>query len=203
MSKRDDPTVRQLIERKSRTSARLDFLAVPIGKYRGFRVRDIPEFAPEYSAWLVSQPWFKQKYPDEALALARAVKFWSDPESRRRVIEKRRRALEAKQAEQLAQFERVRQEWLDRHKVTYEPPGIMPLGKYRGQPLSVVARDAFYCRWFAGSTYARMNPELAADLKAAVETIASRPMVSVEHHDGGCVVLRPAIWCRAEPSETA
>ena len=97
---------------------------------------------------------------------------------------------------------RWKQDWLDRHIVEYETRGIMPLGKYRGQPLAEVARDKFYCRWFKGTAYARMNPELAADLKAAVETIASRPMVSVEHHGGGCVVLRPAIWCRAEPSGT-
>jgi uncharacterized protein (DUF3820 family) len=196
------PTVLEKIDAGSRSSNRLDHLSMPIGKYRDCLIRAIPEFDREYADWMAAQLWFRQKYPAEALALARAVKFWVDPISRQRIEDERRRSHKAKEAERLAQIERDEQEWLDRHKVAYEPRGFMPFAKYKGHPLADVARNEFYCRWFKGTAYARMNPELAADLKAAVETIASRPMVSVEHHDGGCVVLRPAIWCRAESSGT-
>jgi uncharacterized protein (DUF3820 family) len=187
------------MRRAGKVSTRLDFLVMPIGKYRGHPIRDLPGYASGYADWLLAQAWFRQRYPDEALALARAVKFWGDPERRQRIVDERRRAFEKRESERLAQLQQMEQDWLDPHVVQYDPPGIMPLGKYKNQPLAVVARDIVYCRWFKGSAYARMNPKLAADLGAMVETIATEKttvMRSVEIRDGGCVVYRPAAWCR-------
>jgi uncharacterized protein (DUF3820 family) len=189
--------------RHIKPSARLDFLSMPIGKFRGMPIRDLPDIAPEYSDWLAAQPWFKQRYVDESLALARAIKVWANPAHRHRIAEERRRAFESREAERLARQEHREQEWLNRHKVAYDGRGIMPFGKYSGQPLAIVARDTAYCRWFAGSAYARMNPELAADLMNATGLVE----VSAERLDSGCTVYKPQVWCRAvrhpEPPEAA
>ena len=174
--------------RQLKRSARLDFLSMPIGKFRGMPIREIPEIALEYSDWLDAQPWFGRRYPDEALALARAIRIWADPAHRHRLAEERRRAFEAREAELQARRERREQEWLDQHKVTYEKRGIMPFGKYKGQPLAVVAADEPYYRWFAGSTYGRVNPELAADL-AALTRRSGRASVEAERQDGGCSLI--------------
>jgi uncharacterized protein (DUF3820 family) len=189
-----------------RKSARLDFLTMPIGKFRSRSIRTLPEYASEYASWIVAQPWFRQRYPDEALALARAIKLWSDPETRRAVEEERQREYEAREAERLAKREREEQEYLDRHKVDYTTRGIMPFGKHKGQPLIVVARDEGFCNWFFGRVpYARMNPELAADLKAVVEQLKSgKPALkSIELHDGGWVVYRPTVWGWSQERETS
>jgi uncharacterized protein (DUF3820 family) len=174
--------------RQHRPSARLDFLSMPIGKFRGMPIREMPEIAPDYSDWLVAQPWFGKRYPDESLALARAIKAWADPAHRRRIAEERRRAFEAREAELQARRERREQEWHDRHKVTYDERGVMPFGKYKDQPLAVAAADEPYCRWFAGSTYGRVNPELAADLAALARTFG-RASVETERQDGGCSLI--------------
>jgi uncharacterized protein (DUF3820 family) len=174
--------------RQHKRSARLDFLSMPIGKFRGMPIREIPEIAPEYSDWLNAQPWFGRRYPDEALALARAIRIWADPAHRQRLAEERRRAFEAREAELQARRERREQERLDQHKVTYQKQGIMPFGKYKGQPLAVVAADEPYYRWFAGSTYGRVNPELAADLAALART-SDRASVEAEGLDGGCSLI--------------
>jgi uncharacterized protein (DUF3820 family) len=170
---------------------------MPIGKFRGCLIRDLPEYAAGYAERLLAQPWFRQRYPDEALALGRAVKLWSDPEQRQLILNERRHAFAKREAERLARWASQEQEWLERHIVRYEPRGIWPFGKYKGQPLANVARDEYYCRWFKGTVYARMNPELAADLKAVTETVATgkTAMVSIELHDGGCVIYRPTVWC--------
>jgi uncharacterized protein (DUF3820 family) len=157
--------------RPYKASARLDFLSMPIGKFRGMPIPEMPEIAPKYSGWLVAQSWFGQRYPDECLALARAIKIWADPAHHQHIAEERRRAFEAREAELQARRERRDQEWLDRHRVVYEKRGIMPFGKYKDQPLAVVATDEPYCRWFAGSTYGRANSELAADLATLARTV--------------------------------
>jgi uncharacterized protein (DUF3820 family) len=187
-----------------RKRARLDSLYMPIGKFRDWPIRYLPRHSPEYANWIVAQPWFRQRYPDEALALARAIKLWSDPETRRQAEEEDQRASEARQAEQRARFERQEQRWLDDHKVDYATRGIMPFGKHRGRPLAAVARDEYYCRWFFGSTYSRVNPELASDLKLVMEQLKSgKPALkSIELHDGGCVVYRPTIWGWSQQRET-
>ena len=139
---------------------------------------------------------------DESLALARAIKIWANPVHRQRITEERRRAFESREAERLAWQERREREWLDRHKVDYDGSGIMPFGKYSGQPFAVVARDDAYCRWFAGSAYARMNPELAADLTNA----ASFGEVSAERLDGCTVIAFPSsrtVRRTTEPPEAA
>jgi hypothetical protein len=64
----------------------------------------------------------------------------------------------------------------------------MPFGKYKDQSLAVVAIDEPYCRWFAGSAYARMNPELAADLAALART-SGRGSVESECLGDGCIVI--------------
>jgi uncharacterized protein (DUF3820 family) len=184
--------------RRVKKSARLDFLNVPIGKFRGHPIRDLPGYASDYAGWVLAQPWFRRRYPDEALALARAMKFWSDPAHRHRIDEERHQAVESWQAECRARQAREKREWLERHVVAYERRGIMPFGKYKGWPLADVARDVIYYGWLKGSVYAQMNPELAADLRAMVQAIMTdqTPMVSVEFHGGGCVLYRPAMWCR-------
>jgi uncharacterized protein (DUF3820 family) len=184
--------------RRVKKSARLDFLNMPIGKFRGHPIRDLPGYASDYAGWILAQPWFRRRYPDEALALARATKLWSDPEHRQRVEDERHRAFDNRQAECQARQEREKREWLDRHVFKYNQRGIMPFGKYKGWPLADVARDGIYYGWFKSSVYARMNPELAADLKAMAQTITTgqTPMASVDFHDGGCVLYRPAMWCR-------
>ena len=96
--------------RHIKPSARLDFLSMPIGKFRGMPIRDLPDIAPEYSDWLAAQPWFKQRYVDESLALARAIKVWANPAHRHRIAEERRRAFESREAERLARQEHHR-EW--------------------------------------------------------------------------------------------
>jgi hypothetical protein len=138
-------------------------------------IREILEIEPEYSDWLVAQPWFRQRYPDESLALAHAIRIWADPPHRRRIADEKHRAFEAREAELQARRERREQEWRARHKVTYDERGVMPFGKYKDQPLVVAAADEPYCRWFAGSTYGRVNPELAADLAALARTSGRAP----------------------------
>jgi uncharacterized protein (DUF3820 family) len=170
---------------------------MPIGKYRGHLIRDLPECDDAYADWLLAQPWFRQRYPDEALALARAAEIWRDPKQRELAIAERRRAFERREAERVARCEQQEQEWLDRHVVKYDPPGIWPLGKYKGQPLAMVVRDDAYCTWFKGSAYARMNPELVADLKLAQQSAAAgkSAIAVVEICDGGCNVYWLAAWC--------
>jgi uncharacterized protein (DUF3820 family) len=187
-----------LRQRGFKPSARLDFLTMPLGKFQGLPIGDVPSLDLDYSTWLIVQPWFRKRYPDESLALARAIEIWADPDECRRLKEKKQRAFEARQAERLAELERRKQDWLDRHVATYQTRGVMPFGKYKGRPLAEVARDKVYCRWFAGSTYAKMNPELAADLAAGVTQITTgKPVLhAVEIREGGCVVYRPAVWCR-------
>jgi hypothetical protein len=48
-----------------------------------------------------------------------------------------------------------------------------------------------------------MNPELAADLAASVTQITTcKPVLhAVELREGGCVVYRPAVWCRHRRSD--
>ena len=181
------------VTKSHKASARIDFLCLPIGKFRGCLIRDLPGYAPGYADWLLDQPWFRRRYPDEALALARAVKRWGDPEQQQLILDEHRRAFEKREAERIAQWESQKQEWLDQHIVKYEPRGVMPFGKHKGQPLDVVARDDAYCRWFAGSAYSSMNPELAADLAAACQR-PSPPSAEVEHR-GSCVVFWPAVFC--------
>jgi uncharacterized protein (DUF3820 family) len=177
-----------------KASARIDFLYMPIGKFRGCLIRDLPEYASGYADWLLGQPWFRRRYPDEALALARAVKRWGDPEQRQLIVDEHNRAFEKRETERIAQWERQKQEWLYQHIVKYDPRGVMPFGKYKGQLLDVVARDDGYCRWFTGSAYSSMNPGLAADLDAACQR-PSPPFAEVEHR-GSCVVFWPAVFCR-------
>lgn len=58
----------------------------------------------------------------------------------------------------------------------------------------------------SGGRNAKANPELAADLNAMIETVATgkTTMTAVEFHDGGCVVFRPKIWCHShDPSREA
>lgn len=149
---------------------------MPFGKYRGERL-DVVARDSSYADWLVDQHWFKSKYAslfelltgDPRLAQIRRLEQEREP-----IAEQKRRALATStRADQEAQLARWHQQWLDRHKVAYEPHSIMPFGKHKGRPLAEVARDESYFRWFVGSTYARMNPELAADLKIMVETVAS------------------------------
>lgn len=93
---------------------------------------DLPEYADGYAQWLLSQHWFRQRYPDEALAPARAIQIWRDPEQRELVIAERRRAFERREADRVARCEQQEKEWLDRHIVQYDPSGIWPFGKYKG-----------------------------------------------------------------------
>jgi uncharacterized protein (DUF3820 family) len=61
------------IGRPEKIAAQLDAFSVPFGKYKGHLVRKIPDFDPGYAKWLVAQGWFKMRYPDEYLVLARAI----------------------------------------------------------------------------------------------------------------------------------
>jgi uncharacterized protein (DUF3820 family) len=64
--------------RPEKIAARLDAFSMPFGKYKGHLVRKISDFDPNYANWLVAQNWFKLRYPDEHLILARAIKAAHD-----------------------------------------------------------------------------------------------------------------------------
>ena len=172
-------------------------LVMPFGKYRGKRLVDVAVDL-DYVDWLLSQSWFQRKHrvlyerfqSDRLFLKIRAV----GKEKLAAVEENARRLRAVREAEQQAREARWEQEWLDRHIVKYDPRGILPLAKYKGQPLAVVASDDAYCAWFRGSAYARINQDLAPDLNAIVEaTAAARTATqSVEFRDGGCTVFRPA-----------
>lgn len=201
-------------KRRAQPSARLDFLNMPIGRFRGVPISDVPELDFRYSSWLVAQPWFRQRYPDEALALARAIKILPDPEERRRLDERKQRAFKSREAEtraRHAQWEEEKADQLARLTKTLADryaagPGIMPFGRYRGRLLAEVARDDAYMTYllWQKASGIPMPSQLRADLEAVQEQIITgKPaLASVELHDGGCTVYRPAIWCReaTEPS---
>ena len=173
----------------SRSSPRSPVHVMPLGKYRGKRVVDVAVDL-DYVDWLLSQAWFQREHP------VLYERFRSDPlflkiravgkEKLAAIEENARRLRAVREAEQQAREARWEQEWLDRHIVKYEPRGIWPFGKYKGQPLAVVALDDAYRAWFGGSVYARTNQELAADLNAIVEAIAAGRTAtqSVEVHHG-------------------
>ena len=169
-------------------SSRLQYVCLSFGKYVGIRAWSIPEFDMRYADWLIGQLWFGRRYPREALALATAIRFWRDPANVERVQIERRREFEVSEAERKAQRKRYEQKRLNQHRLNYEPRGIWPLGKHKGQPLAVVARDDHYCRWFKGSAYANANPGLSADLQAAVEIVVAgkTSMSAVEFHASDC-----------------
>src|SRR5262249_749978 len=152
-----------------------------------------------YVDWLLSQSWFEHRYPmlfERFQSDALLLKIREVEKEKLAAAEKRAHQIrDAREATQQARETRWEQEWLNRHIVQYEPCGIWPLGKYKGRPLAVVARDDAYCAWFKGSAYARMNQQLAADLKLMVETIATdkAARTSVGFHDDGCVA---PIWWR-------
>src|SRR5262249_906384 len=77
-------------------------------------------------------------------------------------------------------------------------PGCMPYGRYRGHPVAAVLRDPDYLaylksRWEAGLPD---PPELIAAIRRLMRgsPTGKTAMASVEFHDGGCIVYRPAIW---------
>ena len=171
---------------------------MPFGRHRGKRLVDVARDI-SYIDWLLAQHWFEQRYPvlfklfqsDPLLVRIRAVEQTKLSEAEIRAQQLRTE----RETEQRARRDRWEQERLEAHRVHYRL-GIMPFGKYKNQPLSIVARDKRYCRWFAGTAYARVNPELAADLRAAHE----HPIrdVTVETL-GDCTVYRPAVFfCRPE-----
>jgi uncharacterized protein (DUF3820 family) len=174
---------------------------MPFGKHRGKRLADVARDI-EYVDWLLSQPWFASKYPrlfESFRSKPMLVRIHQIEEQKMRDAEDAANRLRAiREAEAAARHHRQQQKWLSQHAVKYEPRGIMPFGKYKGQDLAVVARDSVYYAWFKGSVYAQVNPELAADLKAIAQAITTgqTTMASVEFHDGGCMVYRPAMWCR-------
>ena len=174
---------------------------MPFGKHRGKRLADVARDI-EYVDWLLSQPWFASKYPrlfESFRSEPMLARIQQIEEQKMRDAEDAASRLRAvREAQAAARHHRQQQEWLSQHVVKYEPRGIMPFGKYKGWPLSDMAHDDIYYGWFKTSVYALMNPELAVDLKAMVETIASgkTAMLSVEFHDGGCTIYRPAMWCK-------
>ena len=177
----------------SRSSPRSLVPVMPFGKYRGKRLVDVAVDL-DYVDWLLSQPWFQREHP------VLYERFQSDPlflkiravrkEELAAVEENARRLRTVREAEQQARQARWEQEWLDRHIVKYEPRGIWPLGKYKGQPLVNVAHDKSYCQWFNKAAYVKMNPELARDLASAVASVGIA--VTVEKH-ADCTLYRPAI----------
>jgi uncharacterized protein (DUF3820 family) len=177
---------------------------MPFGKYRGKRLVDVAVDL-DYVDWLLSQPWFQREHP------ILYERFQSDPlflkiravgkKKLAAVEENARRLRVVREAEQQAREARWEQEWLDRHIVKYEPRGIWPLGKYKGQPLVNVAHDESYCQWFNGAAYSKMNPELARDLASAVagKRLSSVAIpVTVEKH-ANCSLLAKGDGC--SPSE--
>jgi uncharacterized protein (DUF3820 family) len=150
---------------------------MPFGRYKGMLVSEVAEQDLRYAEWLLGQAWFKTKFPAECHDLANAVREADDPERQQRHQDEWQREI-------AAQREQHEQRWLEDHVVRYERRGVMPFGKYKGWPLTVVARDERYQRWLLGSTYGKVNPELAQDILAAMSG-ATLPA----ELDGGCVVI--------------
>jgi uncharacterized protein (DUF3820 family) len=148
---------------------------MPFGRYKGMLVSQVAEFDLRYAEWLLGQAWFKTRFPSECHEMARAVHQADDPARRQRLHDEFQREVQAL-------FARREQRWLNDHTVKYEPRGIMPFGKYKGYPLTAVARDERYQRWLLASTYSKANPELASDLAAATPPMG-------ELADGGCIVI--------------
>ena len=181
--------------RKTTVSSRVDFLNMPFGKWHGCSISSIPKNAPDYAKWLMAQGWFKRRYPDQALALARAIK---------RTEEERNlpppappdflAELRAREAEQIRRY-------IEMHRLEYLP-GIMPFGKYRDMSLAVVVRDARYLRYLfgQGSIELARAPGLREDLKRLEAELRdgdqrqNKTTVEAENVVGGCRIYRPLAW---------
>jgi uncharacterized protein (DUF3820 family) len=180
-------------------------LRMPFGRYRGKRLSDVA-FDLEYVDWLLRQRWFERRYP------VLYERFRSDPllmkisaieqQKLRYATDRARQLRAARQIVERAREERWLAERLAAHRLQYQP-GIWPMGKYKSQPVAIVARDTAYCRWFAGSLYAALNAELTADLKVAIEQLRTHNgNVTVEAVEG-CTVYRPASWASRQDAQTA
>jgi len=169
----------------------LSFPKMVFGRWKGRSIGDLPRDDFGYARWLLTRDWFRRKYPDEALALALAMERYG---------EERQVAREAWQAELEERRRQNREEWLAACKVEYAQQGIMPFGKFRGQPLAAVVRAERYYRWFKSSGYSQVNPELASDLEdAAARNLRGRIVVETEI-SGGCRIYRPAFFEAARSS---
>jgi uncharacterized protein (DUF3820 family) len=163
----------------------LTFPNMPFGRWKGRSIGDIPRDDLGYARWLLRRGWFKQKYPDEALAVTLAIE---------RYEEERRLARQAWQAELEERRRQHREEWLVACRVKYAERGLMPFGKFRGQALATVVRAKRYYRWFKGSPYSRANPELATDLEDAAARIIKVEIAVATEISEGCRIYRPACF---------
>jgi uncharacterized protein (DUF3820 family) len=161
----------------------LNFPKMPFGRWKGRSIGDLPRDDFGYARWLLTRDWFRQKYPDEALALALVIE---------RHQQQRQASREAWQAELEERRRQNREQWVAACKVKYAQGGVMPFGKFRGQSLATVVRAEHYYRWFKSSLYSQANPELAADLEDAAHRMIKDKIVVETEIRKGCRIYRPA-----------
>ena len=163
----------------------MTFPKMPFGQWKGRSISDLPRDDLSYARWLLTQDWFKQKYPDEALALTLAIE---------RCEEERQVARHAWQAELEERHRRTREEWLAARRVSYVQRGVMPFGKFKGQSLAAVVGAEHYYRWFRGSPYSQANPELATDLQTAAARVVKGKIAVETEIIEGCRIYRPVFF---------
>ena len=143
---------------------RLAQLRMPFGRYRDDTIATVWLDA-SYCEWLLSQNWFKRLFashyaavllrpgtPQDAARIAE--KLGAGRKSRIAAELQSRRDREATLQAEMIEDGRQRMETAEART----PQGIMPFGKYKGQPLNVVVLDWRYMAYLRGTqTYYRRN----------------------------------------------
>jgi len=81
--------------------------------------------------------------------------------------------------------------------MTAEPALTVPFGKYKGQPVEVMAADAGYCEWLTGQKWFRGKYR---DLYRALKNPGATPPVPVlVGHTGGPLPEAVEFWPPWEP----
>jgi uncharacterized protein (DUF3820 family) len=143
-------------------------LRMPFGRYRDDTIATV-WLDTSYCEWLLGQDWFKRLYASHYVAIllrpssydvARIAEMNDAAErSRFEAVQQSRRDHETAERAKLIEKERRR---MDGVEAKMSHPGVMPFGKYKGQPLNVVVRDRRYMAHLRG-THAYYHRELGLD----------------------------------------
>jgi uncharacterized protein (DUF3820 family) len=74
----------------------------------------------------------------------------------------------------------------------------IPFGKYKGHLVRKIPDfDRHYANWLVAQTWFKLRyPDECQLLARAIKTAHDSISVTAEPINGGCIVYRPAIWCR-------
>jgi uncharacterized protein (DUF3820 family) len=167
---------------------RLAKLRMPFGRYRNDPVATV-WLDTSYCEWLLEQAWFKRRYASHYVAIsvrpsacdvARiAEQCDAEEKSRIEAVQQARRDHVAARRARLSEEERQRMAAVE----AKAGAGIMPFGKYKGQPLNIVIRDLRYMAHLRGmqSYFYRefgldYYPDTLGQLQAHQNTIVPFPV---------------------------